>query len=246
MSVRKEEWRDVPGYNGWYQISDWGRIRTWRASGSKGARLKEPKVIKVNTTQSLATVCLTADDATRKTYGVMRLMAEVWLGGLPLGMRTIHKDGDIKNNCRWNIQIVSNTTAHKVSARAANADRRQPVAIINDALEIIDVYASAKEAGRRTGLDSSNVVRRCNLNCASVFALNGLIYAWDDDNWMRKTLARAMLELDALGVRYNDPFTECYYNLSADDGPEIDLTSLQWSQVHALAGGGGNFRENVG
>ena len=235
MSARKEEWRDIPGYNGWYQISDWGRIRTWRANGARGARLKEPKVIKVNTTQRLATVCLTADDANRTRYGVMRLMAEVWLGGLPPGMRTIHKDGNIENNSRWNIQIVSNKAAHKVSAKAANADRRQPVVIINDALEIIDAYASAKEASKKTGLDHSNVIRRCNLKCASVFALNGLIYAWNDDRWLEKTLRRAMAELDALGVRYNIPHTEQYYNLSPEADYDLGFTGLQWADAPALA-----------
>lgn len=236
MSDRKEEWRDIPGYNGWYQISDWGRIRTWRANGARDARLKEPKIIKANITQRLATVCLTADDANRKRRGVMRLMAEVWLGGLPPGMRTIHKDGNIENNSRWNIQIVSSKAAHKVSAKAANADRRQPVVIVGDTLEIIDAYTSAREAGRRTGLDRSNVVRRCNLKCTSVFALNGLIYAWDDDHWIEKTLRRAMAELDAMGVRYNTPHTEQYYNLQPETGYDLDLAELQWANVPALAG----------
>ncbi len=58
MSARKEEWRDIPEYNGWYQISDWGRVRTWRSSGPGRKKLKTPKVIDTNITRRIATVCL--------------------------------------------------------------------------------------------------------------------------------------------------------------------------------------------
>ena len=106
--------------------------------------------------------------------------------------------------------------------------------IISDALEIVDASASAGEAGRKTGLDPSNVVRRCNLKCVSVFALNGLIYAWDDDCWLKKTLRRAMAELDALGIRYNAPHTEQYYNLPLEAEEGLDVSEIQWAEAPVL------------
>lgn len=49
-----------------------------------------------------------------------------------------------------------------------------------------------------------------------------------------------------MGVRYNNPFTGRYFDLPADDDPEIDLDALWWDQIPALTAGEGNFRENVG
>lgn len=39
---RVERWRDIPGYDGWYQISTEGRVRSYRAYGP-GNRLEEPR-----------------------------------------------------------------------------------------------------------------------------------------------------------------------------------------------------------
>ena len=42
MKGRVEYWRDIPGYNGWYQISTEGRVRSYKAHGT-GKRLEQPK-----------------------------------------------------------------------------------------------------------------------------------------------------------------------------------------------------------
>lgn len=42
MKGRVENWRDIPGYNGWYQISTEGRVRSYKAHGT-GKRLDQPK-----------------------------------------------------------------------------------------------------------------------------------------------------------------------------------------------------------
>ena len=82
--------------------------------------------------------------------------------------------------------------------------------------------------------------RFCTLAIAfSVFAPDDFIYTFDDDAWVRKALSRARKELDAMNARYNDPFTECYYNLPAETEQEI-LPELEWTTLApALAGGGG-------
>ena len=35
MKGRVENWRDIPGYNGWYQISTEGRVRSYKAHGTR-------------------------------------------------------------------------------------------------------------------------------------------------------------------------------------------------------------------
>ena len=47
MSRRTEEWRDIPGYSGLYQASDWGRIRTFKGQGyHRPVRVDNPRIMR--------------------------------------------------------------------------------------------------------------------------------------------------------------------------------------------------------
>lgn len=43
---KHEEWRPIPGFDGWYEVSNWGRIRSWRKKGSRlqDARADKPHI----------------------------------------------------------------------------------------------------------------------------------------------------------------------------------------------------------
>ena len=41
-----EWWRDIPGYDGWYQINEHGQVRSWRMRGRGWERAKQPTIIK--------------------------------------------------------------------------------------------------------------------------------------------------------------------------------------------------------
>lgn len=42
-----EEWRPVPGYDGWYDVSNHGRVRSWRVIGrtNAGTRADSPRLL---------------------------------------------------------------------------------------------------------------------------------------------------------------------------------------------------------
>ena len=122
---------------------------------------------------------------------------------------------------------------------------RSPVVKIDRTLTVIDAYPSITKAAYANGFTQQMMWRYCSMKIdLSVFAPDDFIYTFDNTRWVWMAIKRAMAELDAMGVRYNNPFTGRYFDLPANDDPEIDLASLQWSQVPALAGD--DFRENVG
>lgn len=86
MKGRVENWRDIPGYNGWYQISTEGRVRSYKAHGT-GKRLDQPKELRPrlrNTSHGpYLVVTLKPDAKTHRTHTMTRLMAETWLKNLP-------------------------------------------------------------------------------------------------------------------------------------------------------------------
>lgn len=80
-----ERWRDIPGYDGWYQISTEGRVRSYRAYGP-GNRLEEPRELHPrlrNTSHGpYLVVALKVDAKTQRTHTMTRLMAETWMKNL--------------------------------------------------------------------------------------------------------------------------------------------------------------------
>lgn len=236
MSRRKEEWRDIPGYDGWYQASDWGRIRSFRCGGHKDYRRKTPKILNTHPRTvgefTIVTVNVRKNGERSKDVPVARLIAITWLGGIPKGKRAYHKDGNPLNNRRWNIEIKAPFLEYNKN----NPSKRKPVLKIDLTLEVLDCYKSARQAGRENGLGHRVILDYCNLlRQKTIIAPDGYIYAWDDDAWMQKTLQRAMPELDALGIRYNNPFTSKYYDLPPDPDLDIDPDIL-WSEAPACGG----------
>lgn len=156
-----------------------------------------------------------------------------WLGGIPKGKRARHKDGNPFNNSRWNIEVSPPFCEYNKN----NPSKRRPVVKMDLTLEVLDCYKSARQAGRENGIGHRLILDYCNLTTRTIIAPDGFIYAWDDDEWLRKTLEKARAELDALGIRYNDPHTEKYYDLPQEPEDDFDLTGLQWAEAPALVEG---------
>jgi hypothetical protein len=82
-----ERWRDIQGYEGLYQVSDFGRIWSFRRKGSWGHFLK-PSV----NSKGYPGVTLSRNDVDDKRM-VHRLVAEAFMGPLPPGQVTRHGRG---------------------------------------------------------------------------------------------------------------------------------------------------------
>ena len=99
-----ETWKDVPRYEGRYQVSDLGRVRSLLNYGGQDER-----VLKICTTQRgyrYVTLRTGNDEERRgKQHLVHRLVLEAFVGPCPKGMRARHLDGNLANNelsnLRW-------------------------------------------------------------------------------------------------------------------------------------------------
>lgn len=96
-----EEWRDVPGYVGRYQVSDQGRVR------STGVRIAG-RVLRAATRKRDGYQCLALHkDGLQKTVKVHRLVALAFLPN-PLNLPAVdHRDGIRHNNIRTNLRWAS-------------------------------------------------------------------------------------------------------------------------------------------
>lgn len=101
-----ENWKPIAGYEGKYEISDLGRVKSLVRHGDTNSRILKPVLRKSGHLQ----VSLSG-----KTRKVHQLVAVAFLGPCPDGMEICHKDGNPANNHASNL---------KYGTRADNARDR--------------------------------------------------------------------------------------------------------------------------
>lgn len=110
---KQEQWRAIPDYEGRYDVSDQGRIRSLVGPGRMGLR-KTPKLLQIIPARSRANqvrcvVSLNNSSGRRKRYYVGRLVLLAFCGPCPEGMECCHWDDDQFNNTlsnlRWDTKL---------------------------------------------------------------------------------------------------------------------------------------------
>jgi hypothetical protein len=100
-----EEWRAIDGYDGWYEVSSFGRVRSWHVVGGPGRRLTQPRIRKVRVFGYGKVQVLLKQDGTVSGPLVHRLVAEAFIGPIPDEMVVCHNDGNAQNNHVDNLRI---------------------------------------------------------------------------------------------------------------------------------------------
>lgn len=101
--VEQEEWREIPGFEGFYSASSLGRIR--RDAGGAGAckgRIFNPPIHHTG-----YKIVILMRDGIRKTIYVHRAVASAFLGKHPSSMCVNHKDSNKLNNSISNLEFCT-------------------------------------------------------------------------------------------------------------------------------------------
>ena len=185
----KETWKDVPGYNGKYQVDMEGNCRRVYPSGK--TRKITPYKKQMQGSKRLV-VNLHDDTGKKKDWIFARIMAETFIGPMPEGCVPYHKNGCQTENHIQNIAYISKEELGRITGAKA---KRKPVAKIDSNGEVVEVYSSAREAARKNFMSKQTVTDRCNGTCKSAFAPDGYAYAWDDNEAsMRNAIRKIELE----------------------------------------------------
>ena len=115
-----EEWKDIDGYEGYYQISSYGRVKSlsrpiYKKDGTfhryKKETIKKPKIDK----DGYLTVTLSVDGI-NKTFPIHRLVANAFIPNADKTLEVNHIDLNRKNNCVNNLEWKSHTDNVKHSS----------------------------------------------------------------------------------------------------------------------------------
>jgi len=116
----KEVWKDIKGYEGLYQVSNLGRVKSLSRDGVKNQfRDIENIMIPNNTRYSRITLC---NGIEKKQYSVHRLVAIAFISN-PLNKKTVnHIDGNKNNNSLENLEWNTYSENLKHSFRILGRD----------------------------------------------------------------------------------------------------------------------------
>lgn len=170
-------WRTIPDYPN-YEASRFGEIRN-----TQTGNILKPLYRRGN---EAFCVCMKCSDGKYRYKKIAHLVASAWLGSKPDGYMVVHKnrckiDCDVTNLCYVNRNEYQKKNAWRANAKA--------VCEINVLGEIVNVYPSAAEAGRRVGYEKTTIIHHCNGKFKSMFATNGMAYCWEDSKRLKEVLA---------------------------------------------------------
>lgn len=107
MQSTQEQWRPVVGYEGRYEVSDHGRVKSLarEVHDTLGRTRKIPERNLRVTAQTSGHLGLgLSKDGHVKSHRVHRLVLEAFVGPCPKGMEACHNDGDPTNNLLSNLR----------------------------------------------------------------------------------------------------------------------------------------------
>lgn len=152
-----EEWKDIPGWDGFYQVSNFGRVRS-----KKGIR-------KLNLTKDGYYQVQLNYKKKKQTINVHRLVWLAFNGEIPPNMEVNHIDENKLNNNLSNLNLLSHkdnmvwgTRIERLKDSMTNNPLKSKTVVQYDFdYNIVCTYPSISEASRITGYSIGNICWCC-------------------------------------------------------------------------------------
>jgi hypothetical protein len=149
-----EVWRDVPGYEGLYQVSNLGRIKRLFCNGNENfLQGKHDK-------DGYITVILSRKQ-TKKYCRLHRLIAKAFIPN-PGGKAEVnHKDRNKRNNEVSNLEWVTPAENTRHCIDTGRPTHKRAILQYTKDMELIAVWDSLKEAAKQLNIGDSNICSCC-------------------------------------------------------------------------------------
>ena len=168
--VECEVWKSVEGYEGLYEVSNTGKIKSIkrpRITKGGGITIVPERILKPKTNKfGYCTVAL-SKNAKHKFYMVHRLVAFAFVPN-PEGKPEInHKDGNKLNNSVQNLEWCTSQENKRHAYEnglcgGEHITHRRQVNQYDKDYNFIATYASIEEASKQTGIGHSSIWMCCN------------------------------------------------------------------------------------
>lgn len=161
MKEAIEIWKDIPEYEGLYQASNMGRIKSLERIDALGHRLKE-KILKPQINRRYYKVCL-CKQSIKKAYRVHRLVWEAFNGQIPEGYEINHLDERPVNNRLENLNLVTHKENCNWGTRSERSTKKRSKPVLQFTLDniLVKEFPSTIQIERELGFSCGNIVNCC-------------------------------------------------------------------------------------
>lgn len=170
MNFKNEVWKDIDNWEGIYQISNYGRLKSFKQS-ENGKILKITN--KINSYLSVVLCKQYEGKITRESWKLHRLVAKAFLKNPNNLPEVNHIDFNKHNNEVDNLEWVSKkeNTKHAIKGKPQiinhlieynKNEKPKSVMQYDKNMNCIGIFKSAREAQRRTGICSRNILQVCS------------------------------------------------------------------------------------
>lgn len=153
-----ENWKVVVGYEGLYEVSDLGRVRSLNYNKTGVIQVMKHKVNKLG----YQSVHLSKEGKAKTLY-VHRLVAQAFIPNPDNLPEVNHKDENPSNNRVENIEWCDRTYNNNYGSRNEKAAESLCIPIIQYSKDgtIVALYNGVNDAERQTGVGHSNITKCC-------------------------------------------------------------------------------------
>jgi len=174
MASQVEFWKPVQGYEGYYDVSSQGRVRSWRHPCRRGHMLRRdiaPRVLKESlNNRGYRRVILENANGGRKTLFVHQLVAKAFIPNLEERTQINHLTG-LKKDCR--VEGLEWTTPAENTRHAV----RHGLSAVKSEEQVREIRRMAK-----SGISQALIARQFNLSSGGVcLIIQRKRYAYIDD-----------------------------------------------------------------
>ena len=163
----EEIWKDIEGYEGLYQVSNLGRVKSLERIDALGRRAKE-KMLKPEINHRGYCRVVLCKQSVQKHYMVHRLIWEAFNGQIPEGYEINHLDERPINNALSNLSLVTHkenvnygTGIERSHNKQINGKKSKTVLQFDLNDNLVKEYPSIRQAERETGFAIQNVINCC-------------------------------------------------------------------------------------
>lgn len=165
--MEKEIWEDVKGYEGFYKVSNLGKVKSLEryVKHPKGGLKKVcERILKIGYDNNRPRVELSKNGEKRKAL-VYRLVAESFIPN-PIGYPEVnHKDENTRNNQVSNLEWCSHgyNMIYGTRTERASKSKYRGVGMYHPKSDILmKVFVSRKEAAEYMGVSESSITNSCS------------------------------------------------------------------------------------
>ena len=162
--MQDEVWKDIPGYEGLYQVSNFGRVKS--LPKIHGRRYwKNERILKINIAKNGYAGVFLQKNKNIKRISIHRIVARVFLKNYDEKLQVNHKDGNKLNNNVDNLEMVtaSENQIHsrklglQTSPKGANSPYAKRIMQFDKDNKFICEYKGIEATAKKLGIGISTL-----------------------------------------------------------------------------------------